>query len=98
MLPPDEGLNEEVMLCPACGSSDVEKTDTKYRICPGNNEMNEYKCKACGATYFPAMESHDKTGIDKMIETWGRKTDHDNWLNNMRNKKITKIYFIRESK
>jgi DNA-directed RNA polymerase subunit RPC12/RpoP len=100
MLPPPNPPNEEVMICPQCGSSKVERTnENTYRIVPGNAEMNEYVCKDCNIKFFPAMDNMGVTSQQKLKESWSSRVDQSLWQDRMREKKYSpKVYFIRIEK
>lgn len=96
MQPPDSGPDIEPM-CPNCGSTNVEETgENQIMQVPGNITLKEYVCNDCKTRYFPAMESEEKTGREKLIEKWGRKTDHEAWQNRMRQRKQKKYFILKK--
>jgi transcription initiation factor TFIIIB Brf1 subunit/transcription initiation factor TFIIB len=99
MQPPEEPEYDESMMCPECGSTEVELTeDNEYVIEPGHCVLHEYKCKDCGTKFFPAMESEKKTHSEKLIEKWSRKVDYHRWSDQKRHKKEQKYIIVRKKK
>lgn len=100
MQPPDEGPKEEEMICPNCGSTDVQvNEENTYKVAPMGTLMHEYHCASCNAKFFPAMENIEVDNQGKLIEKWSRKVDQELWQERMRQRvNKPKKFYIRIEK
>lgn len=96
MQEPDEGPDENAILCVECGSDNVEPKEKQYFLKPANQLVTEYHCNDCNIDFIPAFDTPQPlTEHRKNVERWSFKVDQTGWQERRRQEK-NKKYFVRK--
>lgn len=68
------GNEENNMICPDCGSTNVNK-DPSSTVKIGDKKIDEYVCSDCKITFIPAMVSKDATKVEKWAKKMGTQME-----------------------